>query len=161
MEGPNSGLKLSMSYQQHYHPELNGHAECAVKEMKHLLGKTKNFQDFRVALREWRNTPRFDGLSPAQWLFGRRQRTDTPASSKAYQRISDQQLEAFEARRGEKIERKLAQKDLASKPLDPLRPGDAVYVQDPKSGRWDATGEIIKKRGRRSYVVEVEGKTGL
>ena len=47
------------------------------------------------------------------------------------------------------------------KPLDPLRPGDAVYVQDPKSGRWDATGEIIKKRGRRSYVVEVEGKTGL
>ena len=27
-------------------------------------------------LREWRNTPRYDGLSPAQGLYGRRQRTE-------------------------------------------------------------------------------------
>ena len=42
--------------------------------------KTDTFDEFRVALTEWRNTPRFDGLSPAQWFLGYRQRTATPTA---------------------------------------------------------------------------------
>ena len=48
-----------------HHHESNGHVKCAVREMKKLLGKTKSPLEFPRALREWRNTPRFDGLSPA------------------------------------------------------------------------------------------------
>ena len=57
-----------------YNHESNGHAEVGVREIKHLLEKTsRNWNKFRRALREYRNTPQFDGLSPAQWLFGHRQ----------------------------------------------------------------------------------------
>ena len=48
------------------HHQSNGHAEVTVREMKHLLTKTeRNWQKFRLALREYRNTPQFDGLSPS------------------------------------------------------------------------------------------------
>jgi hypothetical protein len=62
-----------------FHDESNGHAECAVREMKKLLRKTESLLEFQKALMEYRNTPRFDGLSPAQWYLGRRQRTDAAA----------------------------------------------------------------------------------
>ena len=55
-----------------YHHESNGHAEVGVREMKNLLAKAKTYKAFRHALREWRNTPRYDGLSPSQWLTGHR-----------------------------------------------------------------------------------------
>jgi hypothetical protein len=64
-----------------YNHESNGHAECAVREMKKLLAKTPSFVAFRRALRAYRNCPRYDGLSPAQWLYSRRQRTDLVSST--------------------------------------------------------------------------------
>ena len=67
-----------------HHPESNGHAESAVKNMKRLVKTTKNFDEFKRALLEWRNSPRVDGLSPAQWAFGRRQKTDAPAHPGAW-----------------------------------------------------------------------------
>jgi hypothetical protein len=67
-----------------HHHESNRHAEWAVREMKKLLGKTESPLEFRRALREWRNTPWFEGLSPAQWYLGRRQRTDAAALPEAY-----------------------------------------------------------------------------
>ena len=61
----------------------------------HLLTKTeRNWQKFCLALREYRNTPQFDGLSPSQWLTGYRQRTDTLATPSAYERITDEQLKS-------------------------------------------------------------------
>ena len=77
-----------------YNHQSNGHAEVAVREMKHLLAKTKNWQKFRLALREYRNTPRFDGLSPAQWLTGRRQRTSAIATPEAYKKITEEQFKS-------------------------------------------------------------------
>ena len=84
-----------------YHHQSNGHSEVTVREMKHLLTKTeRNWQKFRLALREYRNTPRFDGLSPSQWLTGYRQRTDAPAAPSAYARITNEQLRSHLDRRG-------------------------------------------------------------
>ena len=79
-----------------YHHESNGHAESAVKDMKHLLGKTDTYIDFRKALLEYRNTPRYDGLSPAQWYYGRRQRTEAAALPSAYNRLTQEQIEKHE-----------------------------------------------------------------
>ena len=83
-----------------YHHESNGHAEVTVREMKRLLSRTgQNWKKFKRALREWRNTPRFDGLSPSQWLTGYRQRTDAPAGPSAYLGVSDGQRSAHLERR--------------------------------------------------------------
>ncbi len=71
-----------------YHHEINGHEESPVKDMKYLLGKTKTYVDFRRALLEYRNTLRYNGLSPAQWYNGRRQRTEAVALPSAYDRLS-------------------------------------------------------------------------
>ena len=76
-----------------YNHQVNGAAECAVREMKKLLEKTDQiWHQFWLALREYQNTPCFDGLSPAQWLFRHRQRTEAAAAPKAYARIDDEKL---------------------------------------------------------------------
>ena len=69
--------------------------------MKHLLEKNGNFMEFRHALREWCNTPRFDRLSPSQWLTGHRQKNDTFAAPNAYRRITDTEFKVQEDKRGE------------------------------------------------------------
>ena len=71
-----------------YNAPSNGHAEAAVKSMKYLLTKCDGiWGKFRPALHEWRNTPRADGISPAQLMFGRRQRTTLPVLNKAYNTV--------------------------------------------------------------------------
>ena len=127
--------------------------------MKSLLAKTKNFKAFRHALREWRNTPRFDGLSPSQWLTGRRQRTEAVAAPEAYQRINDADVQAHEARRGHRHEQVKANVDQASRALEPMQPGDAVMVQDHKTRRWTIEATIIARRNRRSYEIDIDGRT--
>ena len=129
--------------------------------MKHLLGKTASYDKFRFALREWRNTPRYDGLSPAQWLYGRRQRTEAVAIPHAYKRITEEEFSEHEARRGKRMKKDKGNADKASRSLEPLRPGDIVYVQDPKSSRWDSTARITEKRSRRSYIIEADGRKYL
>ena len=62
-----------------YNPKSNGLAEAAVKSVKSILRKSSNSNvDPHSMLYEWRNVPRSDGYSPAQLLFGRRQRTNLP-----------------------------------------------------------------------------------
>ena len=69
-----------------YRHESNGHAECAVREIKKLLAKTPTYKAFQQALRNYGNCPRYDGLSPAHWYFGLRQRTEAVAyAESAYQ----------------------------------------------------------------------------
>ena len=89
-----------------YNPQSNGHAEQAVKTVKSLLKKTDTFDQFKVALTEWRNTPRFDGLSPAQWFLGYRQRTTTPGASRAYNIVTDKKLAQHSNRGGMRQESK-------------------------------------------------------
>ena len=65
-------------------PQSNGHAECGVKICKHLLQKCRNdWNQFESALLEWRNMLRPSGLSPAQLMFGRGQRTTLPKLTSA------------------------------------------------------------------------------
>ena len=58
-----------------HYPQSNGHAEAAVKSMKKLLMKSTpsgrlDTDTFKMGLLEWRNTPRPNGLSPAEILYG-------------------------------------------------------------------------------------------
>ena len=146
------------------HPESNGHAESAVKEMKHLIAKTQTWGRFRKALIEWRNTPRCsDDLSPAQWALGRRQRSDSPALPKAYERLSDQALSEALIRR-EEIKAKVKKDfDAGRRTLSSLPVGTLVVIQDRKTKRWSMRGTILeKKKNRNTYTVEaVSGRRYL
>ena len=136
-----------------HHHQSNGHAESAVKEMKHLLEKTNNFNDFQKALHKYRNTPRYDGLSPTQWMFGRRMRSEAPALPSAYERIDDSTIQLHESRRKEEMEKKKLIADKSSKPLSLLEVGDTVLIQDPISKRWDSSALVVHRRNERSYKV--------
>ena len=128
--------------------------------MKHLLEKTSSYAEFNKALREYRNTPRVEGLSPSQWLFGRRQRTDTPALPQAYRRLSDEEVEYHEKRRREEVED--AAKKHSPRSLPPLSVGQLVLIQHPITNRWNSRGTIVEIRSRgRSYYVDIDGKQYL
>ena len=139
-----------------YRPESNGHAEQAVGAMKKLLKKTGGRRkQMGQALLEYRNAPRVgDELSPAQWLFGRRQRTRAPATSQQYKRISDVQLAKHMEKRlanAEKVKEKGPK--LTSKPF---KPGDRVVVQDPISKLWETHGHVVEMVSRRRYCVRAD-----
>ena len=89
--------KLSLAY----HHESNGHEECGIREMKHLLGKMASYDKFQFVLQEWRNTAHYDGLSPAHWLYGRRHRTEAVAIPQVYDRITEAELSEHEALSGQ------------------------------------------------------------
>ena len=95
--------------------------------------------------------PRFDGLSPAQWLYGHRQRTDAVASPYAYERITDQQFHSHLDQRGKEVSRVMNRgPKREGKKFDP---GDKVMLQDQKTKRWSIEATIVKNHGERSYVV--------
>ena len=134
-----------------YNHQANGAAECAVREMKKLLEKTdQNWNRFRRALREYRNTPRFDGLSPAQWLFGQRQRTDAVASPMTYARISDEQFKKHLELRG-CMQDRVAEKFKSPRSKEQFHPGDKVVVQDHRTKRWSIEAVIVKSISKRSF----------
>ncbi|XP_064110327.1 uncharacterized protein K02A2.6-like [Macrobrachium nipponense] len=66
-----------------YYPQSNGHAEAAVKSIKHLILTTVpsgniDREEFDQGHLELRNTPNFTGRSPAQILYGRPLRSCIP-----------------------------------------------------------------------------------
>lgn len=68
---PRWGVRLSIS-SPHY-PQNHGHAESAMKAVKHLMEFAPSGilnEDLERGLLEHRNTQRQDGRSPAQASFG-------------------------------------------------------------------------------------------
>jgi hypothetical protein len=130
-----------------YNHEANGHAEAGVKAMKALLDKTGGFgREFAEALLHYRNLPRSDGRgSPAELFFGRRQRRGIPEP----QHVQGRGLRDERESSGE-----------GKKTLPPLSVGDAVRLQNPLTGRWDAVGVVTGRRSTgRSYFVQRQGES--
>ena len=108
---------------------------------------------FQDALREWRNTKRSDGLSPAEWYLGRRQRTHAAAHPSSYERINDASFAEHESRRQTLIEKSKLQSDKHSRPLSPLTENSKALLQNPKTKRWDRPVTISEIRPSGSYWV--------
>ena len=130
-----------------YNPQSNGHAEAGVKTVKYLLQKCDGkWDEFRDALREYRNTPRADGISPAMLFFGRTQRTMLPRLPGAYEQVPATPRPERPAVRNKEFEHRS------------LEPGSRVRIQHVKSRRWDQIGTIVKVHDTgRSYFVDVDG----
>ena len=117
-----------------YNHQANGMAEVTVREMKRLLEKTgQNWPKFQLTLREYRNTPRFDGMSLAQWLFGHRQRTNAMAIPKAYAHVTDEKFKKHLEQRGCEQSRITERVNSPKSKPEQFHPGAKVWIQDPKS----------------------------
>jgi transposase InsO family protein len=149
-----------------HYPQSNGHAKAGVKAMKDLVCKCwingrLNQDLFGNALLEWRNTPRSDGLSPSQCLFGFTQRTSLPASVDIYGRVTADRFIEAKKRVSVGKEKTLHRYNLRSRHLSELMVGQHVRIRNPKGG-WDRQGVIIGVRhGGISYSVNSNGSTLL
>ena len=137
-----------------YHHPSNGHAEAAVKSMKYLLKKCdEDWNQFRIALREWRNTKRADGFSPAEWYFGRRQRTNAVAHPDAYKRIDDETFAKHEEKRKELVAQSKSYFDRHTTSHIPLEEESRAMMQNQTTKRWDIPVTVADIRPTGSYWV--------
>ena len=135
-----------------YNPASNGLAEASVKSTKHLLMKClESGQNYRQALSEWRALPRADGFSPAEMFLGRRPRGILPALHNRNRHVDLREAAASRQRTTDIVRE---QHDEHAHSLSPLKVGEAVLVQNPKSKRWHRGGKIYSIRDNgQSYKV--------
>ena len=142
----------------HFH-QSNGHAESAVKLVKRLLQKTSvagntDSDEFARGILEIRNTPRADGRSPAQVLYGHPVRSAVPMHHRAFDKTWQKAAEECD-RRGEEVKEAAEEAyNRGAKPLPPLRIGANVSVQDERTGLWDRTGRVVAIGRHRDYLVK-------
>ena len=154
------GINHTVSSPHHHQP--NGAAEAAVKAVKTLLSKTTangniNIDAFRTGLLEFRNTPRANGLSPSQLLFGRPLRSQVLAHPSAFKQEWRDLRNTIDQAALSLAAKAQQRHDQHAKPLPVLRHGTVVRVQHPRSKRWDTVAEVIEvKRSGRSYGVKTE-----
>ena len=154
----NWGVKLTPSTP--YYPQSNGHAEAAVKAMKNLLRKTSptgrlDNPAFLQGLLEWRNTPRKDGMSPAEIVFGHQLRSIIPAHHSSFAKKWREETHQREAK-AENIKNKATKRyNEHAHPLQPIPIGATVRIQNPISKEWDKKGTIISIGQRRDYRIEL------
>ena len=150
---------------QHYvssphNPRSNGHAEAAVKAVKKLILKTTtsgnlNCDEYHQGLLEYRNTPRENGLSPAQIVFGHPLRSLVPAHQRSFDPKWNKLNEDFDEKISQsKIKAELYH-DRKAKLLKPLSPGTNVRLQNPISKLWDRVGTVVGIGRTRDYFVKL------
>lgn len=150
---------------QHLHPfcpsgtSRNGHAEAAVKAVKSLISKSSTSGDldtneFAAGMLEFCNTPKAHGLSPAQIVFGHPIRSMVPAHRSAFARRWQELDQTIEKMRKQKEEAK-RQYDKTSKPLKPIKPGEFVWLQNPKNLACEK-GVVVQAGRLRKYLIHLE-----
>ena len=110
---------------------------------------------YAEGLLELRNTPRADGRSPAQVLFGHPLRSTVPAHHRAFADRWQRAADACDAKAAAQQERTTERYDASARRHSALRMGQHVLLQDPVSGMWDRTGVITAVGRRRDYLVRL------
>ena len=153
-------------------PHSNCRAELAVKTVKRMLrenvGVSGKLDQAKVsrALMQLRNTPDRDtGLSPAVALMGRQLRDFLPVPKQNL--MGEMWTQVLGAREEALAKRALRHNDKWSehtKPLEPLRVGDHVLIQNQTGNhpkRWDKRGVVASCEGFDQYIVVVDGSRRL
>ena len=152
-----------------YYPQSNKRAEIAVKSCKRMVRDnlkpdgSLDGDKFARALLVHRNTPDpATGVSPAQIVFGRQIRDHLPTPlhklnlNSDWTKAAKLREECFMKRHYAKCE------DLTSKTkqLQPLIPGDHVYVQDQNGNtprQWNKSGKVLEALPHDSYLIRIDG----
>ena len=140
-----------------YNPQSNGHAERNVKIMKDLIVKTNHdigSKEFLDGIIQIRNSPRADGLSPCQVVFGRSVRTLIPTLTESLG--TNECVELAKKGREKLNQKKKYLYDRSAKKLRPLDVGMKVWVQHPETKKWDSTAIILTRIRNRTYQIQME-----
>ena len=138
-------------------PQSNGHAERNVGIIKQLILKTDgdiNSKQFLDGIAQLRNTPRADGYSPCQVVFGRAVRTLIPTLTEALG--TNEFVEKARKRKKMLDQKQKARYDAHAKDLKSFDPGTLIWVQNAETGKWDDTAKIICKTRKRTYKIELD-----
>ena len=141
-----------------HHHQSNGFAEAMVKSVKHVLAKTGgdiNSQEFADGMLELRNTPREDGLSPAQRLFRRPLRTRVPIHESVLNTPLKDTSEA-DAKRLRNQKKKKNHYDRNTRGLPTIATGSHVFVQDPASKKWNRSALVNGRNDEHNYCLTFE-----
>jgi hypothetical protein len=141
-----------------HYPQSNGHAEAAVAAMKDLVTKISSHGDitsdeFARGMLEFRNTPRENGKSPAEMVFGHPLRSIIPAHRTAYAPHWRSAMEGRDRQTAIDAEVKFRY-DEHARPLAPLSLGTHVRVREPKTKLWDKVGVVVSIGRYRSYRIK-------
>ena len=120
-----------------HHPQSNGHAERNVKIVKDLLKKTGNdinSKKFLDGIAQIRNSPREDGLSPSQVVFGRAMRTIILTLTEALG--TNDCVERAQYTKSQLDAKQKLRYDKGAKDLTKLDLGTKIWIQDAESGEW-------------------------
>ncbi len=111
--------------------------------------------EFLQGLLEFRNTPRENGMSPAEMVFGRQLRSILPTHKSSFDPRWREIMESQDRHR--QLELDGAVKwiyDERARPLSPLLIGSRVRVQDKSTLLWDKEGVVVSVGKYRSYRVK-------
>ncbi|XP_068216653.1 uncharacterized protein [Palaemon carinicauda] len=143
-----------------HYPQSNGHAEAAVKAVKHLILKTApsgniDCEAFDRGLLELRNMPNHSGRSPAQILYGHPLRTCVPAHPQSFMECWQERAHDCDRRAAARAAQVKRNYDAHARPLPRLNVGQHVRLQDPTSHRWDKIGIIMGGTRSREYEIRL------
>jgi len=140
-----------------YNPRGNGLAENAVKQVKHLVRKCQTTgEDFRLALLEWRNVPRADGISPAMIVFGRQQKSLLPCLPDVYK---SRNVDTLTQERLRSQQSASSERSKDKEPREEFSVGTKVNTKTANSKIWQYAGEVVElsHSGRSLWIQNDEG----
>ena len=132
--------------------------------LKNLLAKLKtpsiHTEEFQEAILELRNTPRSDGRSPNEIVFGRNLRSLLPIHHTAFDAKWKRQADEADAKRALIRDKANEHYNRTARDLKPFRIGEKVRVQNHETARWDRIGFIVGVGMNRDYRVKLpSGRT--
>ncbi|UYV63017.1 K02A2.6-like [Cordylochernes scorpioides] len=143
-------------------PQSNGLAESAVKAIKYLISKTTTngnlkSDTFLESLMEFRNTPKAEGRSPAQIVFGAPTRTKLPLHRSQFAKEWRTRISECDQRAQNLRQKALKRYNRNAKPLSQLEVGAIVLVQDHRTKHWTLIAEVLEQLPRgRSYLIRTD-----
>jgi len=145
-------------------PSSNGLAESHVRTLKNMIAKLENpdikSEEFQEAILELRNTPRADGRSPNQIVFGRNLRSTLPVHYSSFDEKWKLNAKAADEKHISIHEKAHQHYDRSSRDLRPLRVGTKVRVQDHSTKKWQHVGIIVGIGENRDYRIKLpSGRT--
>ena len=123
-----------------------------MKTTKQLLEDNK---DPYVALLAYRSTLLENGYSQSQLLMGRKLRTTLPITLRQLKfSVPKERVVREKERKLKKQNKKNFDRQHKARDLQPLQPGDTVWVPENQSD-----GTVVEQLNTRSYTVRVQGGT--
>ncbi|XP_045122909.1 uncharacterized protein LOC123511252 [Portunus trituberculatus] len=143
-----------------HYPQSNGHAEAAVKGVKHLILKVApsgniDCEAFDRGLLELHNIPTHTGRSPAQTLYGHPLRSCLPAHASSFAKGWQARAESCDRRAAKRAQDVEARYNNRAHPLPPLKIGSLVRIQNATTKRWDTVGTVMGVGRSRDYQVRM------